>query len=255
MLLSFTHAAPAVLAAFLASFVEFVEALTIVLAAGLTRGWRSALLGAACGALLLAALVAGMGSSLRFIPLAFLQLAAGLLLLLFGMRWLQKAILRASGRLPVHDEEKIFARQAQALSRQAGAAAAIDAAGFLTSFKGVLIEGAEVVFVVLTVGAAGGLLLPASVGALSAGVVVMLLGIALHRPLAKVPENLLKFAVGLLLSSFGVFWIGEGAGVRWPGGDVMVLAFIAIFLFGALAAVLLLKRSARAAHVSSLLKE
>jgi uncharacterized membrane protein len=250
-----THTTPAVLAAFLASFVEFVEALTIVLAAGLTRGWRSALLGALCGALLLAALVVGMGPGLRFVPLALLQIAAGLLLLLFGMRWLQKAILRAAGRLPFHDETKIFASQAQVLSRQAGAGAAIDAIGFLTSFKGVLIEGAEVVFVVLTVGAAGGLLLPASVGAISAGVMVMLLGIALHRPLSRVPENLLKFAVGVLLSAFGLFWFGEGAGIRWPGGDLMVLTFLAIFLLAALATVLLLKRSARAEHVSPLVKE
>lgn len=243
---NWTHAAPAVLAAFLGSFVEFVEALTIVLAAGITRGWPSALLGAVSGAVALATLVALLGTNLRLIPLAPLQFGIGILLLLFGARWLRKAVLRAAHVVGLHDEEKIFARERRTLDAAARGAGSIDALGFITSLKGVFIEGVEVVFIVIAVGAAGGLLKAASLGALFAGLVVLSLGIALHRPLARVPENLLKLAVGVLLSSFGVFWIGEGAGLHWPAGDAAILALVAVFLLAALTAVHLLKRRASA---------
>lgn len=242
MTVDWTHAAPAVLAAALASFVEFVEALTIVLAAGLTRGWPSSLLGAFTGAAVLAAIVALLGRNLRLIPLGVLQLALGILLLAFGVLWLRKAVQRAARLRGLRDEAKIFARETREMGSKPRRLSSLDALGFITSFKGVFVEGLEVVFIVIAVGAAGGLLLPASLGALAAGVIVVLLGIGLHRPLARVPENLLKFAVGVLLSAFGVFWIGEGAGVRWPLGEWTVLLLIAIIFLSAVSSVFLIRK-------------
>ena len=222
--LAFSHAGPPMLAAFLASLVEFVEALTIVLAVGSVRGWRPALGGAALGVAALALLVAILGPALSLIPLRTLQLGVGVLLLLFGARWLRKAILRAAGRLPLHDETAAFAKETAALQ---GAA---DLAAFMTAFKAVLLEGLEVVFIVIAVGATGDLLLPATFGAVAAFLVVLALGLALHRPLARVPENTLKFAVGAMILSFGLFWTGEGLGLVWPGEDwsvpIMILAWI-----------------------------
>jgi uncharacterized membrane protein len=244
---NWTQAAPVVLAAFLASLVEFVEALTIVLAAGLTRGWRSALVGAFSGVIVLAAIVALLGPNLRRVPLPMLQLALGLLLLLFGLRWLWKAVRRAAGVLALHDEEKIFAREEAGLAVQR--ARSMDALGFLTSFKGVFVEGVEVVFIVIAVGAAGDLLVAASIGALLAAAAVVILGLALHRPLARVPENALKFAVGVLLSAFGAFWIGEGSGSHWPGGDWAIPVLIVLVLLAALSAVRILKLRSRVAAI------
>jgi Ca2+/H+ antiporter, TMEM165/GDT1 family len=221
------HSAPAILAAFLASFVEFVEALTIVLAVGLTRNWRSSLTGAAGGAVVLALLVAMVGPNLTAIPVRILQTAIGILLLVFGIRWLRKAILRAAGVLRLHDEDAIFARQTQQL-------AGGDALGFVTSFKAVFIEGIEVVFIVIAVGAAGRLLLPAAMGALAAGLVVVSIGFIVHKPLSRVPENLLKLVVGILLMAFGIFWIGEGLGFRWFGGDWSILGLITVLIATAL---------------------
>jgi uncharacterized membrane protein len=216
------------LAAFLASLVEFVEALTIVLAVGTVRGWRPALTGAGLGVAALAALVAVLGPALSLVPLQLLQLAIGVLLLLFGARWLRKAILRAAGRIPLHDETAAFAKESAALQ---GAA---DFAALLTAFKAVLIEGLEVVFIVIAVGSAGGLLGPATLGAAAAFLVVLALGVAVHKPLARVPENTLKFAVGAMVLSFGLFWTGEGLGLAWPGEDwsipVMILAWLALGL-------------------------
>ncbi len=234
--------APAVLASFLASLVEFVEALTIVLAVGITRGWRSALAGAAAGAALLALLVLVFGPSLRFVPLTLLQVSIGVLLLLFGMRWLRKAILRASGILAMHDESKIFAGETAAL-RQPGPSrtGTLDVVGFLTSCKAVVIEGVEVVFIVVAVGATGNMILPASMGALAAGLLVVGLGLVLHKPLARVPENTLKFSVGVLLSAFGVFWIGEGLRFSLPGSDWAVVGLAIGFLAAALLAMRLTK--------------
>ena len=232
------HAAPAMTAAFLASLVEFVEALTVVLAVGSVRGWRPALIGTGLGLATLAALVAVLGPALTRIPLGAAQLAVGVLLLLFGLRWLRKAILRAAGAIALHDEEAAFAGEAAAL-RSVGRARdpRWDAVAIGTSFKIVMLEGIEVVFIVIAVGAAGGLLMPASLGALAALLLVIVLGAVLHRPLARIPENTLKFAVGVLLAAFGTFWVGEGIGVAWPGADWVLLALVAGFLAVALAAV------------------
>lgn len=227
------HAGPSILAAFLASLVECVEALTVVLAVGAVRGWRSALAGAATALLVLLVLVAALGRALMGIPLHDLQLAVGALLLLFGMRWLRKAVLRAAGVLALHDEAAIYQRETQAMRGQSVVAQAWDKLAFATALKITLLEGIEVVFIVLAIGAGRpGLLWPASVGALAALLVVTALGIAIHRPLARVPENTLKFAVGVLLSAFGAFWAGEGMGCAWPGGDAslpgLVVAFLAV---------------------------
>jgi uncharacterized membrane protein len=228
---AWSSAGPTVLASFLASMVEFVEALTIVLAVGLTRGWKSSLLGTAAGVGLLAVLVIALGSSLAAVPLPLMQLVVGLLLLMFGLRWLHKAVLRAAGAVPLHDEALAFARQTQALGatgRPAGSA--IDGIAFMTTFKTVLLEGIEVVFVVIALGVRGGLLLPASAGALLALLLVAGLGLVLHRPLARVPENTLKFAVGVMLTAFGTYWVGEGIGLAWPAQDASILMLAAVFL-------------------------
>jgi uncharacterized membrane protein len=212
-------------AAFLASFVEVVEAFTIVLAVGVTRSWRSALTGAGLALALLAALVLAFGPLLALVPIAVLQFAVGVLLILFGMRWLRKAILRSIGVIALHDEDATFSRETSALQQQADDRRADYLAG-VASFKAVLLEGLEVVFIVIAVGAAHGQTLYASLGALAAFVLVMLIGLVLRRPLTRVPENSLKFVVGLMLTSFGIFWTGEGIGADWPGAD---LALVAIF--------------------------
>jgi Ca2+/H+ antiporter, TMEM165/GDT1 family len=224
MSIEWTRIGPPVTAAFLGSLVEFIEALTIVIAVGTVRGWRSAMLGTSMGVLLLAALVILLGPALGLIPITLLQLAVGVLLLLFGMRWLRKAILREAGIIPLHDEAQAYARETEALggTRFAGANG-WDAIAIATAFKAVVLEGLEVVFIVIAVGAVGHMLIPASAGAVAAGIVVVLFGLALRRPLARVPENTLKFAVGILISAFGVFWVGEGLGFHWPGSDLSIL--------------------------------
>jgi uncharacterized membrane protein len=234
--MSWLHASTAFVAAFLASLVECVEALTIVLAVGTTRGWRPALLGAGASAIFLVILVAIFGPALGRVPIATLQLIVGILLLLFGIRWLRKAILRAAGVIATHDEAKIYEKET-ALMRESGSASprtSFDTIAFLACFKAVALEGLEISFTVIAIGA-GGSLLVASLGAALAAVLVILLGVALHRPLSRVPENTLKFAVGIMLTAFGVFWIGEGLGFPWPGEDLALLAMIAaLLLFSAL---------------------
>jgi uncharacterized membrane protein len=238
-----TSAAPAITAAFLGSMVEAVEALTIVLAVASVRGWRPAGLGALCGLALLALIVLALGPLLNRVPLHLLQFLIGILLLLFGMRWLRKAILRAAGVIPLHDETKAFAQETDELREQARRhEARLDWLAGLASFKAVLLEGIEVVFIVLAVGAGHGLLVPASIGAVAACILVLAIGFAIHRPLAQVPENTLKFAVGVMLSAFGVFWTGEGLGVAWPGEDLAIIAFVVLFLSVALLAVALARR-------------
>ncbi|MGC1187461.1 MAG: hypothetical protein WA871_08710 [Candidatus Acidiferrales bacterium] len=223
---------PVAIAAFFASLVEFVEAVTIVLAVGVTRGWRWALIGSGAGGFLLILTTLGFGSALQLVPLANLQIVIGALLLLFGLNWLRKAILRAAGIVGRHDEDEIFAKQTKAMgaTRVRPESPAFDGIALITTFKAVVIEGLEVVFIVIAVGAAGGMLLPASMGAIAAAFIVAVLGIVLHRPLARVPENTLKFSVAILLCSFGVFWIGEGLRLRWPGEDLAIL-YIAAGLF------------------------
>ncbi|MDA3914755.1 hypothetical protein [Oleiagrimonas sp.] len=231
MLIHWTHIGSTIVAAFLASLVECVEALTVVLAVGFARGWRGALMGSGTAMLALLCLIAVLGSALTRIPLGVVQLAVGTLLLLFGMRWLRKAILRAAGILAMHDETAIYTQQQEVL-RQIGSSRGIwDKVAFVTAFKITMLEGIEVVFIVIALGAGNpGLLLPASFGAFAALVVVAALGIVVHRPLSRIPENTLKFVVGVLLSSFGTFWVGEGLGFAWPGRDWSILALIAGFL-------------------------
>ena len=244
MTVSLFHIGPAMTAAFLASLVEAVEALTIVLAVATVRGWRPAGLGALAGLVLLVLIVAALGPLLDRVPLHLLQLAIGILLLLFGMRWLRKAILRSAGVIPLHDEAMAFAIETAELREQAlRHQARLDWLAGLASFKAVLLEGLEVVFIVIAVSAGRGLLIPASAGALAACLLVAGAGFAVHRPLARVPENTLKFAVGVMLSAFGVFWTGEGLGVAWPGADLAIVAFAALFLAVGLAAVVLVRRS------------
>jgi uncharacterized membrane protein len=237
------HTGPTVLAAFLASLVEFVEALTIVLAVGTSRGWRWSLFGAGAAGAALVLLVVLLGPSLTLIPLDAARLIIGLLLLLFGIRWLRKAILRAAGLIPLHDETAAFAKASRAMAG-GGRFGGWDAVAFGASFKIVMLEGIEVVFIVIAIGGAGGLLLPASLGAAAALLVVVALGFVLHRPVASLPENSLKFTVGILLTGFGSFWIGEGIGLDWPGGDWAIPALLAGFAATALGLVPLARGAA-----------
>jgi uncharacterized membrane protein len=234
-----TRVGTTVVAAFLASLVECVEALTVVLAVGSVRGWKSALAGAGAALAVLAALVALLGPQLRRIPLNVIQLVVGTMVLLFGLRWLRKAILRAAGRIPLHDEEAAFAKNTAAMRTGAlGSVGALDRVALAAAFNITMLEGTEVVFIVIALGGGhAGLLLPASMGAAAALLVIGALGAALHRPLARVPENTLKFAVGVLLSGFGTFWVGEGAAFAWPGGDLGILALVGGYAAIALALV------------------
>jgi uncharacterized membrane protein len=237
-------ASAAVLAAFLSSLVEAVEALTIVLSVATVRGWKPAGLGALAGVATLALIVILLGPFLDLVPLHALQLTIGVLLLLFGMRWLRKAILRAAGVIALHDETAVFASETAALRAHTQR---LDWLAGLASYKAMLLEGLEVVFVVIAVGAGRGLLVPASIGALAACALVAVVGLIVHRPLARVPENTLKFTVGVMLSAFGIFWTGEGLGVPWPGEDLAILGFAALLLVVALGAVRLARSPATAA--------
>jgi uncharacterized membrane protein len=237
--------------AFLASAVEFVEALTIVLAMGLTRGWRSALAGTAAAVVVLCGIAALAGYSLvnRF-PESLAQLVIGTLLLLFGLRWLRKAILRAAGLKALHDEDETFREELEAgRAARARRRFGLDAFGFAVSFKGVLLEGIEVIFIVVTFGVNAGSMRVAVAGAAVGGLIVVAAGVALHRPLARVPENAMKMTVGLLLSTFGTFWAVEGLGffssgeasVEWPGGDASLPFVLAAWCLLAWASVRLLR--------------
>src|ERR1700731_1627760 len=234
---------PAITAAFLASLVEAVEALTIVLAVATVRGWRPAGLGVLAGLMVLGLIVIVLGPLLDHVPLRLLQVVIGILLLLFGMRWLRKAILRSAGVIPLHDEATAFATETAELREQARRdQARLDWLAGLTSFKAVLLEGLEVGFIVIALSAGKGMLLPASAGAVAACLLVAGVGFVVHRPLARVPENTLKFAVGVILSAFGVFWTGEGLGVPWPGADLSIVVFALLFLCVGGAAVALARR-------------
>jgi len=207
-----------------------VEALTIVLAVGLTRGWRSALIGTGAALLVLALVVLAFGPALGRIPLETLRLVVGALLLVFGVQWWRKAILRSSGFKALHDEDATFLEESEAARAQGAVrSSGLDAYGFALTFKSVLLEGLEVAFIVVTFGASAGQLGLAALGAGVALLTVLGAGLLLHRPLSRVPENSLKFAVGLMLSSFGTFWAAEGAGARWPGGDLSILGLLALY--------------------------
>ncbi len=228
-----------VAATFLASAVEMVEALTIVLAVGVIRGWRSALIGVAAATVALAIVVAALGPALTLIPIGVLRLVVGALLLIFGVQWLRKAILRASGYKALHDEEATYREEREA-AEQAGTVqrAGMDWYSFTLAFKGVFLEGLEVAFIMLTFGSTQGSIPLAAAGALAALVLVGVVGVAVHAPLSRVPENTMKFAVGIMLTTFGIFWGAEGAGVAWPGADfaiLLILAFVIVVSFGLVA--------------------
>jgi len=234
---------PAVMAAFLASSVEVVEAFTIVLAVGTTRGWKPAILGTLAALVVLGLIIVIFGPVLSRVPIRSLQLVVGVLLLLFGMGWLRKAMLRAAGVLALHDETAAFTKQTQGLSGQSGTREALSWIAGIAAFKAVLLEGLEVAFIVIAVGAGRGLLWEAALGALAACVLVLGIGFVVHKPLARVPENTLKFAVGVILSAFGVFWTGEGLGVDWPGADLFLVLIAMVFLLAALVGVRLVRIS------------
>jgi uncharacterized membrane protein len=218
------------LGAFLASGVEMVEALTIVLGVGVVRGWRSTLIGVGAAGIVLAGLIAALGPALGSIPIETLRLVVGALLLAFGLQWLRKAILRSSGYKALHDEEEAFrVERERAAAAGEEQRAGLDWYSFTVAFKGVLLEGLEVVFIVISFGAAQGRLGPAAVGAAAAVVVVLVAGVLARGPLERVPENTIKFAVGLLLTSFGCFWAAEGVGVEWPGDELSLLGVVAFF--------------------------
>jgi uncharacterized membrane protein len=229
--------------AFLASAVEMVEALTIVLGVGVVRGWRSTLIGAGSALVVLALLVAALGPALSHIPIDALRLVVGALLLAFGLQWLRKAILRSSGYVSLHDEDEAFrSEREQAAAAGTEMRAGLDWYSFTVAFKGVLLEGLEVVFIVISFGSAQDALGLAAAGAAAAFVVVVAAGVLAQGPLSRVPENTIKYAVGLLLTSFGCFWGAEGAGVDWPGDEVSLLGVIAFFVVFSFALVRVLGR-------------
>ena len=222
------NALPLILTVFVACAVEAVEALTIVLAAGLTREWKSTFQGAGAALVVLAVVTAAVGPALTFLPLSALRLVVGALLTIFGLQWLRKAVLRASGYKALHDEASAYLREVAAAEAAPVRArrGVSDWYSFTLAFKGVLLEGLEVVFIVITFGASQRDVGAAVIGAAAAVVVVTLTGIAVRAPLARVPENWMKYAVGVMLTSFGTFWGAEGAGVAWPGGDAALLVLV-----------------------------
>jgi uncharacterized membrane protein len=222
--------------------VEAVEALTIVLAVGATRSWRSALTGVGAALGVLAVLTAALGPAVTALPLGVLRVVVGGLLLIFGLQWLRKAILRASGLKALHDELAAFESEQKAARGAGGLGAGLDGYSFTVAFKGVLLEGLEVVFIVLTFGANQHNVPLAAAAAAVAVVGVTLAGVVAHAPLSRVPENTLKFGVGVMLTSFGVFWGAEGAGAHWPGGDAALLVIIAVTLGCAVGMVGVLRR-------------
>jgi uncharacterized membrane protein len=239
------------LSVFLACCVEAVEALTVILATGVTRGWRASLSGAGAAVAVLAVIVAVMGPAVTRVPLNSLRLLVGGLLLVFGLQWLRKAVLRAAGLKALHDEAAIYDRQIAATSAAGGKpAGGLDRYAFTLSFKAVLLEGLEVVFIVLTFGSNQGSIPLAALGGIAAVVLVGVAGVAVRAPLTRVPENTLKFVVGVMLTAFGVFWSGEGAGVEWPGADGALLVLVAVIGLAALG----LARAARSAPAAGALR-
>ena len=242
-----THWWIGLVSSFLASSVEVVEAVTIVLAVGVTRGWRSTWIGVISALLALTALVAILGPALQtLIPLDVLRVVIGTLLLIFGLQWLRKAIMRYTGLKELHDEARIYQREVEELSHEpkAGRGQSMDWTAFTVAFKGVLLEGLEVVFIVITFGLTAGNVAPAIIGSVAAAVLVTSVAVVVHRPLSQVPENTLKFAVAIMLVSFGTFWAGEGVGLAWPGEDLAIVVLMVFYLVSAIAIISLLKRRA-----------
>ncbi len=237
-----THDVFLVVAAFLACAVEMVEALTIVLAVGVTRGWRSAIIGTAAALGALSVVVAALGPALAVLPIDSLRLFVGGLLLIFGLQWLRKAILRAGGFKAMHDEDAIFAEEQRAARAASPERSSIDWYTFTVSFKGVFLEGLEVAFIVVTFGGAQHNVGLAAVGAAAAAVVVLVVGLLVHRPLSQIPENTMKYVVGVMLTTFGIFWSGEGAGVDWPGSDASLIGVLAFVICASAALIWSLRR-------------
>jgi uncharacterized membrane protein len=227
------------LSSFFASAVEFVEALTVVLAVGVTRQWRSTLLGAGAAIVVLIALVAALGATIAtLVPIEVLRLVVGAVLIVFGLQWLTRAVLRAGGARATRNEDALFGRQVAVLAKDPPPpATGMDWISFTVAFKGVLLEGLEVAFIVITFGAAGGQFVPALLGAGLAAVGVLVAGLIVRRPLARMPENEMKFGVGLMLISFGTFWAGEGIGINWVGSDLAIVLLLAGYLLVSLMAV------------------
>jgi uncharacterized membrane protein len=235
-----------VVAASTACVVEMVEALTIVLAVGVTRGWRSAIIGTGVALVALAVVVAALGPALAVFPIDSLRLVVGGLLLVFGLQWLRKAILRSSGFKALHDEDAIFLAEERAALAAPRDDGGVDWYTFTVSFKGVFLEGLEVAFIVVTFGGAQHNVGLAALGAGVAAVLTLLVGLFVHRPLSRVPENTMKYAVGLMLTTFGLFWAGEGAGLSWPGKDLALLGILAyVFVLSAVLVSSLRRRHAR----------
>jgi uncharacterized membrane protein len=224
------NALPLILTVFIACVVEAVEALTIVLAAGITREWKSTFQGMAVALVVLAVITAAIGPAISYLPLTALRVAVGALLLIFGLQWLRKAVLRATGYKALHDEASAYLREVAAAESATKEAkrGVNDWYSFTLAFKGVLLEGLEVVFIVITFGDNQKNIGAAVIGAAAAIIVVTVTGIAVKAPLTKVPENWMKFAVGVMLTSFGTFWGAEGAGVAWPGNDAALLVLVPV---------------------------
>jgi uncharacterized membrane protein len=224
------NALPLILTVFVACAVEAIEALTIVLAAGITREWKSTFQGMAVALVVLAIITAAVGPAITYLPLTALRLVIGALLAIFGLQWLRKAVLRATGYKALHDEASAYLREvsaAETATRESKRGVS-DWYAFTLAFKGVLLEGLEVVFIVITFGASQKDIGAAVIGAAAAIVVITITGIAVRAPLTKVPENWMKFAVGIMLTSFGTFWGAEGAGVAWPGNDAALLVLVPV---------------------------
>jgi uncharacterized membrane protein len=235
--------AVAALPSFIASAVEFVEATTIMLAVGVTRGWRAPLYGTIAAAVTLAVIIALLGVTIvTVVPEHALKMFVGALLLLFGLRWLRKAVLRFAGIVALHDEERIYLKEVADLKAHGLTRTGFDRIGAIVAYKAVLLEGTEVAFIVIAFGAGGAAALNAAVvGAIAAGVVVIALGAMLRQPLTMVPENWMKFGVGAILSAFGVFWFAEGLGAAWPGDALSIVAILAVFLAASWLSVRLLR--------------
>jgi uncharacterized membrane protein len=240
------------LSVFLACAVEAVEALTIVLAMGSTRGWRSALSGTAVALAVLAAVAAVVGPGLTSLPIETLRLIVGGLLLVFGLQWLRKAILRSIGVVALHDEDEEFREETAAARAAAPHAQGLDPYSFTIAFKGVLLEGLEVIFIALTFGANQHRVGLAALAATAAVLLVAAIGVVVRAPLSRVPENAMKFGVGIMLTSFGLFWGAEGAGAHWPGGDVALLVIIPAVLVFSLLLIRMYRPVTRAAEAAPL---
>jgi uncharacterized membrane protein len=233
------NALPLILTVFVACAVEAVEALTIVLATGITREWKSTLQGMAAALVVLAVITAAIGPAISYLPLTGLRLVVGALLAIFGLQWLRKSVLRASGYKALHDEASAYLREVAAAKEAASESkrGVSDWYSFTLAFKGVLLEGLEVVFIVITFGDNQKNIGAAVIGAAAAIAVVTITGLAVRAPLTKVPENWMKFAVGVMLTSFGTFWGAEGAGVAWPGDDAALLVLVPVVALAATACI------------------